>query len=237
MAASGGGTERFTVFNDGRLSISGTATGMVQLNVQAPASQSVDIFRVQSSVPATLLAVQNTGKLVANVGAVVAQPGVTSGTVLQVGGTNAGYTGNLQSWVNPSNTIVASINETGQLSAAGLSTAGTVSGGTVTSTGAMNVASTITNTGSGIAYQPLQAGTATVTFSVQTFTTQSVTFPTAFPAAPRVVLTQRGSQSGTSALKVSADSVTTTGFTLRTADVNSTNQTFTTNVDWVAVTS
>lgn len=237
MAASGGGTERFTVFNDGRLSMVGTAPAQAQFNLRAPAAQSVDIFRVQDSGGNTLTAVQNTGKFLANVGAIVAQPGVTSGVVLQVGGSNVGYTGNLQAWVGPGNTTVASINELGQFSAAGLSTAGTVSGGTVTSTGAMNVATTLTNTGSTIAYQPLQAGTATVVFSSQVVGTQAVSFPIAFPAAPRVILTQRGSQSGTSALKVSVDSVTTTGFTLRVADVNSTAQTFTTNVDWVAVTS
>lgn len=234
MAASGGGTERFTVFNDGRLSISGTATGMVQLNVQAPASQSVDIFRVQSSVPATLLAVQNTGKLVANVGAVVAQPGVTSGTVLQVGGTNAGYTGNLQSWVNPSNTIVASINETGQLSAAGLSTAGTVSGGTVTSTGAMNVASTITNSATGIRYRQSQNGSVSFVFSAVSSVDVNVTFPIAFAVTPKVTATLSSLPSNSSAIIIRTSSVTNTGMTLRANDTAGTARTLTITADWIA---
>lgn len=242
LAASGGGTERFTVFNDGRLSMVGTDNTQVQANVKAPAGQTVDIFRVQNSGGSTLFALQNTGKMVANVGATIAQPGVTTGAVLQVGGSNVGYTGNLQQWVSPANAIVANITETGALSAATLSSAATVtaattvSGATVTSTGGMNVATTITNTGSTLLYQPIQSGTASVTWSTQSSSTQTVTFPTAFPATPRITLVQRGSQSGTSALKTSIDSATASNFVLRVADVNGINQSFTTNVDWIAVT-
>lgn len=236
LAASGGGTERFTVFNDGRLSITGTAAAQAQLNVQAPAGQSVDIFRVQSSTPATLFSVQSNGKMLANVGATIAQPGVTSGAVLQVGGSNAGYTGNLQQWVSPANAIVANITETGALTAPSVTATGAVTGASVTSTGAMTVATTITNSGSTLSYQPVQTGTASVVFSAQIAGTQTVTFPTAFPGTPRIFLVQRGSQSGTSALKTSVDSATASNFVLRVADVNGTAQTFTTNVDWVAIT-
>lgn len=119
VAASGGGTERFTVWNDGRVDVVGTSTSLRTFDITAPASMATDIFSVRSSADASLVAVQSTGKFLANVGATVAQPGVTSGTVLQVGGTNAGYTGNLQTWVNPSNAIVAQVSETGKFTIAG----------------------------------------------------------------------------------------------------------------------
>lgn len=114
IAASGGGTERFTVWNDGRVEITNQAAAQTSLRVTAPSSPSVDIVSVRSAGGAsTFLAVQSTGKLLANVGAIVAQPGVTSGAVLQVGGSNVGYTGNLTQWVSPANAIVARIDETG----------------------------------------------------------------------------------------------------------------------------
>lgn len=112
IAASGGGTERFTVFNDGRVAIAGNAAAQNQLTVAAATAQSVDIMRVTDST-GTLFSVGNAGKTVLNRGAIVAQPGTTSGAVLQVGGSNAGYTGNLEQWVSPSNTIVAKVDETG----------------------------------------------------------------------------------------------------------------------------
>lgn len=116
VAASGGGTERFTVFNDGRVAISGTATGQTHLKVTAPASQSVDIFAVVDSTAATLTSVQSTGKFLANRGAIVAQPGTLTGAVLQVGGPNVGYVGNLEQWVGPANSIVAQLDQAGNIS-------------------------------------------------------------------------------------------------------------------------
>lgn len=143
VAASGGGTERFTVWNDGRVDIAGTATGFSQLDVTAPAGQTADIARVLDSGSNTLVAVQSTGKLLANKGGIVAQPGVTSGIVLQVGGSNSGYTGNLQAWVGPANNIVASINELGQLSAGQATFTGTLTSAATTAsgTGVITVAS------------------------------------------------------------------------------------------------
>ena len=94
------------------------------LDVQAAASQSGDIMRVQDSSAATLFAVQNTGKTLANRGATIAQPGVTSGAVLQVGGSNAGYSGNLTQWVDPSNTIVGYVTHQGAANFSSSVTAG-----------------------------------------------------------------------------------------------------------------
>jgi hypothetical protein len=119
IRVSTAGTDHFTAWNDGRVDIIGTVTGLRVLDVTAAPSQSADIFSVRSSADVGLFMVQNTGRALANVGATVAQPGVTSGTVLQVGGSNAGYTGNLQTWVNPSNAIVAQVSETGKFTIAG----------------------------------------------------------------------------------------------------------------------
>lgn len=113
VAASGGGTERFTVWNDGHVDIVGNTASVSQLDVVAAAAQSTDIMRIQDSAAATQVAVQSTGRLLANKGATLAQPGITSGAVVQVGGTNAGYVGNLEQWVGPGNAIVAQINEVG----------------------------------------------------------------------------------------------------------------------------
>lgn len=115
VAASGGGSERFTVWNDGRVDIVGSAAAFSQFDIRAASGQSADIMRVRDNADTnTLFGVQSTGRMLANVGGTIAQPGVTSGTVLQVGGSNAGYTGNLQTWVSPSNTILGQVNEIGQ---------------------------------------------------------------------------------------------------------------------------
>lgn len=129
VAASGGGTERFTVWNDGRVDIVGTAAAFSQFDITAAASQSADITRVLDSSSNTLFAIQSTGKMLANKGATIAQPGVTSGAVLQVGGSNVGYTGNLTQWVGPSNTIVATINEAGDHTGNNANFSGTLTAG------------------------------------------------------------------------------------------------------------
>jgi hypothetical protein len=135
VAASGGGTERFTVWNDGRVDIVGTAAAFSQFDVTAAASQSADIMRVLDSSSNTQFGIQSSGKMLANKGATIAQPGVTSGAVLQVGGSNTGYTGNLTQWVSPANVIVANINESGQLTTADHTVNGTLTvNGTVNAT-------------------------------------------------------------------------------------------------------
>lgn len=116
IAASGGGTERFTVFNDGHTIITNQAAGQTALRVNAAASPSVDIFNISDSGANTLASVQSTGKFLMNKGATIAQPGVTTGAVLQVGGSNVGYTGNLEQWVGPGNAIVAQVDHLGNVS-------------------------------------------------------------------------------------------------------------------------
>ncbi len=125
VAAAGGGTERLAVFNDGHVAISGTASGQTLLKVTAAGSPSVDIFNVSDNTASTLFAVQSTGRFLGNKGGTIAQPGVTSGAVFQVGGSNVGYTGNLQQWVSPANAIVAAMTEAGNLSTNAISAATT----------------------------------------------------------------------------------------------------------------
>lgn len=113
VAAAGGGTERFTVWNDGRVDIVGTATNFSTLDVTAPAGVTADMMRVMDSTGTTMVSVQNAGKLLANRAATITQPGILSGAVLQVGGLNVGYTGNLTQWVRPDNTIIGTVNQAG----------------------------------------------------------------------------------------------------------------------------
>lgn len=152
VAASGGGSERFTVWNDGRVDIVGSTAGNSQLDVTAASGQSTDIMRVLDSGSNSQFVIQSTGKMLANKGGIIAQPGVTSGAVLQVGGSNVGYTGNLTQWVSPGNSIVARVDETGAMIAASYTTTGTLAvGNTSWST-----------------YTPTVSGGGSATFSTQT---------------------------------------------------------------------
>lgn len=234
VAASGGGTERFTVWNDGRVDIVGQTAAQSQLDVTAAASQSADIMRVLDSSSNSLFVIQSGGKLLANKGGTIAQPGVTSGAVLQVGGSNVGYTGNLTQWVNPANTIVANINETGQFSAAGLSTAGTMSAGTATVTGNATVAGTLTNSTSTVPYHTSQSGSVSFVFSGVSSVDVNVTFPIAFPSTPKIAGIFTSLPSNSSGLILRTSSVTTTGMTLRANDVAGTARTLTITADWIA---
>ncbi len=136
LAAAGGGTERFTVWNDGRVDIVGTATNLGVLDVKGPASHATDYMRVLDSADNTLFSVQSTGKILANKGANITQPGVLSGTVLQVGGSNVGYVGDLQTWVSPANVIVGRVDEAGDAS---FNTVAAVNAETTVTTGTTNV--------------------------------------------------------------------------------------------------
>ncbi|WNM75001.1 hypothetical protein SEA_DENNEBES_45 [Streptomyces phage Dennebes] len=139
-----GTTDTFRVLSGGQVDIFGKDPTASVLDVQAAASQSGDIMRVQDSSSATLMAVQSTGKTLANRGATIAQPGVLTGAVLQVGGSNVGYSGNLTQWVSPGNAIVASINQDGAASFSSSVTAG----GALTANGlaVLNAGADITGT-------------------------------------------------------------------------------------------
>lgn len=239
-----GTTDTFRVLSGGQVDIFGKDPTASVLDVQAAASQSGDIMRVQDSSSATLMAVQSTGKTLANRGATIAQPGVTSGAVLQVGGSNAGYSGNLTQWVSPGNAIVASINQDGAANFSSSVTAGgalTANGLLVANaganvTGAMTVSGTLSKSGTGIAYRQTQTGQETVTFSSESSKSVSVSFPTAFSSIPTVVISKSSAPGGSTKIVPSAINITTTGFTAFFNTVDSTSVSTTSlKADWVAV--
>lgn len=119
VAASGGGTERFAIWNDGHVDVFGTSASTNLFDITAAPSQSVAIFRVLDSGANVLFAVDQTGRIIGNKAATIAQPGITSGNVLIVGSSNVGYTGNLQQWIGPAGTQVAAINQAGALTLSG----------------------------------------------------------------------------------------------------------------------
>lgn len=120
-----GTTDRFAVLASGATAITSKANALNAFRVLAPPTPSTDIFNVSNNANTTsYLAVQSTGKTLANRGAIVAQPTVTSGAVLQVGGSNVGYTGNLTQWVSPANSIIGFVTESGAASFSSSVTAG-----------------------------------------------------------------------------------------------------------------
>lgn len=106
-------TTLFAVWQDGRVDINPTNPAFSQFDVTAPAGQSAAMMRVMNSASVSMFEVQSSGRTLANRGATVAQPSVLTGTVLQVGGSNTGYTGNLQTWVSPANVVVGAVNQAG----------------------------------------------------------------------------------------------------------------------------
>lgn len=118
----GGGSGYLTTFRDGHTLISppSGSTGVNPLQIKAPASITVDMFRVVDSTSTAMASVQSTGLLLANRGATIARTGLTSGTLLTAGATNAGYTGNLQAWVGPGGATVGTVNHLGDVSFAGI---------------------------------------------------------------------------------------------------------------------
>ena len=113
-----GTTSKFSVSRAGSVAITPdvASASINPLSIASPAGISVDQLSVVNSAATTQFSVQSDGKTFANRGALVTRTGQTSGTLLQVGSTNAGYTGSLQQWVSPANVVVGSVNELGQAS-------------------------------------------------------------------------------------------------------------------------
>lgn len=103
----------FRVWQDGRVDVNPNNPAFSQFDVTCPAGQSAAMMRIMNSDETSMLEVQSSGRTLANRGATVAQPGVLTGTLLQVGGSNTGYTGNLQTWVSPANAVVGAVNQAG----------------------------------------------------------------------------------------------------------------------------
>lgn len=112
VAAAGGATERFTVFNDGRVDIVGTSTAQAIFDVTGPASHAAAYTRVIDSAANTLFTTGSTGRTAANACADIRNDFHTGGvsqTVLRVFGRQPGQTGDLQQWVDAANTIQAQV--------------------------------------------------------------------------------------------------------------------------------
>lgn len=118
----GGSVGYFTTFRDGHTFITppDSSAAVNPLLIKAPATPTADMFRVVDTASTVQFAVQSTGLALANRGATVARTGQTSGTVLRVGSTNAGYTGNLTEWLNPAGTIVGAVNQNGDFTTVGV---------------------------------------------------------------------------------------------------------------------
>lgn len=89
------------------------------------------------------------------------------------------------------------------------------SAGVLKSDGGLKLGGALTDTASGIKYQPTQANAATVNMSSVTQQDVAVTFTTPFATTPVVICSKQNSPSGSSHVVVNATGVTTTGFTMR----------------------
>lgn len=167
-----GTTDRFAVLASGATAITSKANGLNAFKVLAAPTPSTDILNVSSSGGTTsYLAVQSTGKTLANRGAIVAQPSVTSGAVLQVGGSNVGYTGNLTQWVGPANTIVGFITEAGAANFSSSVTAGgalTANGALVANAGASVTGNLTVSTTTWSTFNPTIVNGGSATFTTNT---------------------------------------------------------------------
>lgn len=81
----------------------------------------------------------------------------------------------------------------------------------------------------------LQHGTTAVTLTASAQQDVTVTFPHTFDTVPTVTATLRGLPSGSSALIVRENAVSTSQVTFRVSDVGAVARTLTINVDWFAI--
>jgi hypothetical protein len=100
---------------------------------------------------------------------------------------------------------------------------------------ALTVTGSLTDSASAIAYKPSQSGSATASFTSDTFQSIPVVFATPFLATPKVVISKSNAPGGAFPIMVSAITATTTGFsawfqTISTTPVTVSNVT----ADWIA---
>lgn len=126
VATNGGANERFTVWNDGKVDITGTNPARIPLTVTGASGQSTSYLKVQTSAAASLTEVDGAGRLNANRLARVVNGGATAGDIpLAVVGRAAGQTGDLQVWDDGTGTIVARVDAGGHATFAGTSSTST----------------------------------------------------------------------------------------------------------------
>jgi hypothetical protein len=100
-------------------------------------------------------------------------------------------------------------------------------GATVFANGGVSATGAIVDATTNVPYKPVQTGTQTVNLSAVGLLDVSVTFPTAFAAAPVVVCGRQNGPAGSSQVFVEALNITTTGFTMRFVSGDGTNKTTT----------
>lgn len=241
VAASGGGTERFTIFNDGHVDITGTSTAFSIFDVQGPAAHASAYSRVLDSAGNTLWTLGASGKETAAATMDVRNDlgtGTVATPVLRVFGRNPGQTGDLTQWVDASNVIRCIVDSTGKLTANGLTSS------TLGLTGALTSSSTASFSGSVTGGSVVTAGSVTAgNIKAQQSTTPApggtggtstvnVTFSTPMPNTPRVTITPNTTvDPATINIQGYVDNVTVNGFTIRC--FRSSNSA--TNWMWIAV--
>ncbi|HKX45657.1 MAG TPA: hypothetical protein VJP77_03075 [Planctomycetota bacterium] len=121
----------FAAWNNGRVDIVGQDPAFSQLDVLGAAGQSAAYVRVlQSDGTTNVFTVNNTGKVTASGTMDVRNDIHTGGVsepVLRVFGRQPGQTGDLTQWVDPSNTIVATMDENGMFDCNQATPAGSIS--------------------------------------------------------------------------------------------------------------
>jgi hypothetical protein len=114
IAAAGGATERFTVWNDGHVDVTGTSTSTPLFDITGPAAHASSFLRVLNSGATALVDVDSTGRVNAryNLDAEAVNGGAN--VPLRVFANNPGpQTAALTQWVDSSNAVVAQIDPNG----------------------------------------------------------------------------------------------------------------------------
>lgn len=115
LAAAGGGTERLTVWNDGRMDIVGTNTGFSVLDVTGPAAHASFFMRVIDNGGNALMSVNSDGSVQANNNLDARAVNGGGEVPLRVFANNPGpQTVDLTQWVDQTNTIVSRVTNTGE---------------------------------------------------------------------------------------------------------------------------
>ncbi len=116
VAANGGGTERFTVWNDGKVEIFGQNPTREPLSVTGSAAQSVDLLRVRNSTPTTVTAVTSAGVLTGyrTIDARTDNTGTNVPLTVHAVPSPATQTANLTNWVDESGAVIASVDSEGR---------------------------------------------------------------------------------------------------------------------------
>lgn len=115
VAANGGGAERFTVWNDGKVEIFGQNPAREPLSVQGAAGQSVELFRVRNSTPSTVAAVTSAGVLTGyrTIDARTDNAGTNVPLTVHAVPSPGTQSANLTNWVDESGAVIASVDPDG----------------------------------------------------------------------------------------------------------------------------